>query len=311
MNNQSLETFVPLYISNKCDSACSICNMRNTNKQLYRKEASFTEIKKQLKIIRDIEKINAICFLTGEYLKNEDRIKNINKIVLSIKYAFKIGYKKVYFNIGSLSRDEINIFYRHFFGKNIVLSLFQETYDREVYQNFFGSNFLTSPKANYEKRLVTAENWINAGFINVDIGILLGICDPKSDINNLIIHAKKLYELGANVHISLPRIKGLQNLKYAVNDQDYINIIRYIKAECPWAHLIITTRENVNFIKKVLQYIDIVSPGSSDIAPYTIDGAISNSIKTSQFVVSEKRERPSETLNAIGVEFRYYKEKIN
>lgn len=222
-----------------------------------------------------------------------------------------MGYEKIYFNIGSLSINEIDKFYKKFYSKNIVLSLFQETYSQTVYKRYFGNNSLINPKADFNKRLKTAENWINVGFRNIDIGILLGLCEPSNDINQLIIHANKLYKLGAKVHISLPRIRGVNNLKYEVNDDKYIEIIKFIKHKCPWASLIVTTRESVDLIKKSLEYITIVSPGSSDIAPYTISGKIPNNLETSQFVINKNRERPSQILDKIGYKFRYYKEINN
>ena len=50
MKERVLETFVPLYISNYCDSNCLICNMRKSNGDLVRIEASDEEIFEQLKM---------------------------------------------------------------------------------------------------------------------------------------------------------------------------------------------------------------------------------------------------------------------
>lgn len=302
------ETFVPLYINNFCHSTCKICNYNVNNKGLERYCASLKEVENQLKIIYEIEKISAVCILTGEFINGEIRRKNFELVINSIEKAFLIGFEKVYFNIGSLYDEEIFILKEKFISKkdSLVLSLFQESYDKNIYRKYFASDQI-SPKSNYDIRFSTPKRWINAGFKLVDIGILVGINKHiDQEISALSSHINQLKRLGAEICVSLPRVKGniIQN---KISDDLYFDIIKSLSKMHSNVKFIITTRENIDFIKKVLIYVDIVSPGSSDLIPYTISGKISNKIETSQFVVKEERDRPSEVLNKLGVDFKYFK----
>jgi len=183
-----------------------------------------------------------------------------------------------------------------------VLSLFQETYDKTLYQKIFGVYEPCNPKSNYNRRLSTPERWIRKGFRCVDLGILLGLNNCfKQDLDELIKHATYLYNLGAIVYLSLPRIYMSGKIIPTVSDENFIQSIHILRQACPWAKLIITTRESIAMIRKVFPYIDVVSPGSSDVMPYTWEGDISNDEKTSQFKVAEKRKRPAQVLKELGI----------
>lgn len=314
-SNYMFETFVPLYITNYCDSKCAICNMRVQNKNFIRIEGPQDEILEQIKIIYEVEGISSICFLSGEYIPGKKRYDNLHRIIWCINAAIKIGYEKIYFNIGSLYDEEIKELKENILDKSkIVLSLFQETYNEECYKSFFGVKSSDNPKSNYDLRVSTPERWINAGFQQVDIGILLGLTNPSNDIDELITHAKKLKAMNATVHISLPRIRGIKSVPYNISDDEFRSIIQNIATKCPWAHLIITTRESVEMINSLLKYIKIISPGCSDVLPYSKEGKIYNNELTSQFQVSPIRERPSTVLNNLDVKpcsINYYTSNID
>lgn len=298
------EVFVPLYVSNICHSSCSICNLRKENTKVIRVQGGKEKLEEQLEILYKKENVREICFLTGELKQGKQRKENFEYIMYAINRAFQHGFQRVFFNIGSLMDEEIaKIFEKYPHDNRIVLSLFQETYDKTIYQKFFGAYEQDNPKSNYDRRLTTPERWIKKGFINVDIGILLGINpDPEQDIENLINHANYLHLLGAEVYLSLPRIYQSGKITQLISDEKFIEYVRWLRQDCPWARLIITTRESVTTIKKALPYIDVVSPGCSDIMPYTWEGEIVNDERTSQFKVADKRRRPSEIISELQIE---------
>ena len=55
-----METFVPLYISNECDSYCVMCGFNHSNSNVTRKVATIDEIREQLDIIKNHEKVSAV-----------------------------------------------------------------------------------------------------------------------------------------------------------------------------------------------------------------------------------------------------------
>jgi 2-iminoacetate synthase ThiH len=302
-NDRKYETFVPLYITNYCDSRCRICNMRAQNGNLMRVEGSADQIASQLRIILEVEGISSICILSGEFISGTKRVNNLALVIWCIKEALKMGFEKVYFNIGALHDDEIKMFSDNFAGnEHIVLSLFQETYHKDCYKKIFGYNDANNPKSDYVLRITTPERWLQTGFMQVDLGILLGLREPEYDLRMLIDHATNLNNMGATVHISLPRIKGIKKVPYKISDQDFKRIISTVATHCPWAKLIITTREDISMIKELLAFITVISPGSSDVLPYTKIGDIPNNLRTSQFQVEPVRKRPSYILDSLGLD---------
>lgn len=299
-----METFVPLYISNECDSYCTMCGFKHSNTYLQRKTASIEEIKQQLEIILHYEKISAVCILTGELFSKSKRMDNLKLVCDAINAALLVGFQKVFFNIGSLTSEEICYIRLQIIDPSkIVLSLFQETYDPIAYRQFFGAFPEKNAKANYQNRLDTIDRWISAGFPAVDIGILLGFKPIDNDVNEIIEHALSYINAGVEVYISTPRIKNGQ-----ITDEEYARIIKTIHHAVPSGKLIITTREKIDFINNVIEYISVVSPGSSDICPYSRGQFISNNSNTSQFVIDEKRMRPYDVLTRINIQgiIRYF-----
>lgn len=292
-----METFVPLYISNECDSYCVMCGFNHTNSKLIRKVATIEEIRQQLEIIKNYEKVSAVCILTGELFSQYRRMQNLKLVCQTINVAIEMGFEKIFFNIGSLSNIEIEFIKNTVMDTSkIVLSLFQETYNEQAYKKFFGLNPEKNAKADFQNRIDTIERWIEAGFSKIDIGVLLGFKKVESDIEELISHVQKFIGLNVETYVSIPRIKnGL------VGDDEYRLILKKIHDSVPNAKIVITTREKIEFINSVINLVSVVSPGSSDICPYNNGKYVSNSNLTSQFVIEEKRLRPFEVLSKINV----------
>ena len=305
-----LETFVPLYLTNRCDAICTVCSMRKGNQALRRVALDLGRAANQLRIIKEIEGISAVCFLTGEYRQGTERRATMKAVAELAETAFARGFERVYINIGALYDDEVRLFQAAFAGMSeLVLSLFQETYNRETYWRIFGREKRSNPKGDFDLRLSTPMRWLEAGFRSVDVGILVGLSPLDEELEELVEHAGKLRARGASVSISLPRIRGVDSVPCPVADTAYSAAIRSVAAACPWAKIILTTRESVPFIREMLPHIGTVSPGTSDVMPYRASGPLPNREETSQFVVAPTRPRPSSVLEALGLpagSIRYY-----
>lgn len=308
---ERLETFVPLYITNRCDAVCAVCSMRRGNTELVRIDVDIKAGTRQLEVIRRVEGISSVCFLTGEYVSGDQRASTIAAVAMLVGRAFDLDFEKVYINIGALSEREVGLFGQRFPSEGrLVLSLFQETYDRRTYARFFGKVKASNPKSDFDFRLTTPDRWLAAGFVEVDVGILVGLGPLASDLAALEQHASFLRSRGATVALSLPRLRGDFPLPFPVDDEEYADAVRHAAAACPWAKVILTTRESLDFIRRLLPYVGIVAPGTSDVMPYSDSGPIPNRRETSQFVVAGVRPRPSWVLDALGLPegaIRYYR----
>lgn len=294
------EAMVPLYLSNHCDGECRICAMRRTNTRLKRREGSLAEIRGQLDIVLRIEGVSAVGLLTGEFSSPTLRKRNLLTVVETVQEAFAMGFEKVYVNIGALDDSEISEFSQRFNGDaSLVLCVFQETYDRSLYARFFGTDPHASPKSDFRLRRTTLGRWIEHGFNQVNVGILLGLGPPQFDVDSVIMHARELAEAGAMVSISVPRLRGVPAVPYFVSDHEFKQVVLTIAEACPWARLVLTTRETVPLIKELLPVIGVVSPGTSDVLAYRPEGPLPNDPETSQFYVTPRRLRPSWVLQEL------------
>lgn len=301
-NKRNIETTVPLYISNICDSNCVMCNMNKANHELTRKKLSKDEIITQLRIITDIEKVSSLLILSGELKKGSSRDLLLENVIFTINAAISMGVEKINLNLGALYDEEICLIYNSVpknFIEKLGLSVFQESYDVGTYRKYFGYNIGDIPKSNYNFRLSSCERWVAHGFKRVNIGILIGLDNTYESIEKLIAHYEYLKNIGADVEISLPRIVGRDNESFRFDDDKYIEIVKYISKKCSRAKIVITTREPEDIVAKLIDYIDVISPGTSEVGGYTESGVINNSIELSQFSIEPKRKRPSWILDNI------------
>ncbi len=293
------EVVVPLYIDNHCNGTCALCAMRSGNTNMQRRQGGKAEIANQLRIIREIEKINAVCFLSGELAPGPQREQLLTTVAWGIGYAFDHGFEKVYFNIGSLSDKEQRVLTQQYDSSTpIVQVLFQETYDRHVYTQWFGSTY-GGGKANFASRSETHNSWLGLAFSHVNLGVLIGLKDPWEDVDALIEHAQQLHERQAKVYLSLPRIRGIKSPPWLVSDDIYMALVAHLAQACPWAKIVLTTRESVAMLQRLLPVIGVVSPGTSNLLAYTEQGPLPNRNDLSQFYVAEFRERPSSVLRQL------------
>lgn len=294
-----LHTFVPLYTTNHCDSECKMCGMRRSNTQMERKFAGKREIEEQLSVLYEHEGVRGVGFLTGEYEDEYTRLSNAFRIGWAIRRAFELGFDRVYYNIGSMSAEEIQVLGEWVVpDERVTMCVFQETYDRGTYDKFMGGD--GAPKGDYDRRLSSFDRWIDAGFRHVNPGALIGLHDPEEDMVALAAHAEHLDARGGIVDLSVPRLRPAlaSSNKTKVDDDTYIRLIACLALACPDNRIVLTNREDRAFRDRVIDLCGVISPGSPDVSPYRRSEAIRNEENTSQFLVAEL-SRPSTILGRI------------
>ncbi len=305
-------TFVPVFLTNECDSSCRMCGMRKENSALIRQTASREAILEQLEILMHGEGVRRVGFLTGEYASSYTRLLNVFFVGWCIRTAFDLGFEEVYFNIGHFTAEEAMAM-----GEWVnedepaVMCVFQETYDHRSYDRFMSSTKrVVSPKADYGLRHASFDHWIAAGHSYVNLGILIGV-NPTigEDLDALIEHAQQLTEQGARVRLSVPRLRPAletSSAKSKVSDDTYVRSVAALALAAPEMPIVITTREDRELQHTLLPVVGVFSPGSPDVAPYKRDAAPSNDESSSQFIIPDVR-RPSAILgdasDSLGVGF--------
>ena len=295
------ETFVPIFVTNHCDSECLMCGMRGGNAKLVRKFSGKRLIEDQLSILYHDEKVRACGFLTGEYEGSFTRLANAFYIGWAIRTALDMGFEKVFYNIGSMTPAEIDVlgdWVRT--DERVTMCVFQETYDRRAYERFMGRKTAEVPKSDFDQRLRSFDHWLDAGHLDVNPAFLVGLSEPGTDLAVLVSHIEHLAARGARVNMSLPRLRPAlgSDTRSKVDDDTYVRVIATLALMFPQFPIILTTRETAEFQERVLPIIGSVSPGSPDVSPYARRAEARNDAASSQFLIPDHR-RPAEVLGRL------------
>lgn len=305
------ETFVPIFVTNYCQSECAMCGMRQSNGELIRKFSGRRKIEEQLQILRYVDGVEGVGFLTGEYSDKYTRYTNAFYIGWAIKTAFELGFRKIFFNIGSMTPDEIEVLAEWLDpgDERVTMCVFQETYNLDRYERIMGKGEQI-PKADFQRRLQSFDNWLDAGFKAVNPGFLVGLHDVRDELVNILLHTAHLSERQAKIYVSVPRLRPALGVsqKSKVTDDTYFRLIATLAFFSPKTGIVLTTREDVEFQDRVMPLIRTMSPGSPDVAPYRRDEALPNDARSSQFLIPDLR-RPREIINRLsqnGYRFDYF-----
>ena len=301
----ALYTFSPVYTTNYCDSECRMCSMRKGNSRMDRKFAGRDLILNQLDVLYTHEGVRGVGLLTGEYGDKYTRLSSAFRVGWAARAALDMGFEQVYFNIGSVDREEIEVLGEWVSQEDpVMMCVFQETYHRETYRTFMGATSESVPKADFDRRAASFDAWLDAGFTHVNPGVLVGLHDDLSaELVNLVAHAEHLDGRGATVNLSLPRMRPAKASRAAsrVSDDDYLRLMSVLAFLDPDQRLVLTAREPAEFQEQVIDLVGVFSPGSPDVGAYSARSQARNSEDSSQFLVADIR-RPRDILRRLGAE---------
>ena len=272
----TIQLFMPLYLSNECRSSCLYCGFSYENK-IPRKTLNFDELKSEAKTLKK-KGIQHILILTGEEYKNTS-VSYIQKCIEILRDFFV-----------SIS-IEIYPLYTEPYKKLIQsgassLILYQETYDKKSYEKFH----IRGMKKNMKYRLDGPDRGGLAGFRKIGLGVLFGLANPLGELFFLGKHVfyltKKYWK--TSLQVSFPRIKKAESnftSVFEINDKQLLQYICAMRICFPEIELVLSTRERAylrdNFIDLGITQISVESK--------TEPGGYSNSKELKQFEIDDKR----------------------
>lgn len=255
--------FAPLYLSNYCINGCTYCPYHAKNKHIPRKKMTQEEIRNEVIALQDMGH-KRLAIESGE-----DPINNpIEYILESIDTIYSIKHKN-----GAIRRVNVNIAattvenYKKLHEAKIgTYILFQETYNKESYERLHP----TGPKHNYAYHTEAMDRAMQGGIDDVGIGVLFGLEDYRYEFAAILMHAEHLEAVfGVGPHtISVPRIRKADDIdpntfSNAINDETFKKIVAVIRIAVPYTGMIISTRENKDCRKDLLELgISQISGGS-------------------------------------------------
>ncbi len=255
--------FAPLYLSNYCINGCIYCPYHLKNKHIPRKKMTQEDIKNEVIALQDMGH-KRLAIEAGE-----DPVNNpIEYILESIKTIYSIKHKN-----GAIRRVNVNIAattvenYKKLHEAGIgTYILFQETYNKQSYEKLHP----TGPKHDYKYHTEAMDRAMQAGIDDVGLGVLFGLHGYDYEFTALLMHAEHLEAVyGTGPHtISVPRIRRADDIDPAsfengLDDEIFKKIVALIRIAVPYTGMIISTRENKDIRKELLELgISQISGGS-------------------------------------------------
>jgi len=240
---RTIQMFIPLYISNHCTNHCAYCGF-NHNNPILRRKLDLAEIEAEARAIARTG-MQHVLFLTGEahHLTPMDYLVDAARLL-------KRYFASVAIEVYPLAVEE----YRQLQEVGVDgMTLFQETYNQEVYKRVHPAG----KKRDYHWRLGAPERAAQGGMRVVNIGPLLGLAEPRSEIFFTGLHALYLENsfMETEVAVSLPRFneaEGDFQPDYLVDDKTFVQFMTALRIFLPRAGLTISTRESAAFRDRIL-----------------------------------------------------------
>ena len=175
------------------------------------------------------------------------------------------------------------------------LTLYQETYDRELYATLHHG-----PKADFDARLAAMEAGGEAGFRTLGVGALLGLKNWREEAFALALHGQWLQKRywRARVAFSFPRLRpaaGDFAPPAPATDRDLTHMLVALRLAFPDAELVLSTREGAALRDRLAPLgVTRMSAGSKT----NVGGYQSAVASGDQFAVNDQRP-PAEVARVI------------
>lgn len=227
--------YAPLYLSSYCVNYCLYCGFRFPEK-VPRRWLTTEEALEQAQILTN-RGMRHILLVAGDYPQKTD-VEYYSEIIRAIRGQFPVS-------LAVEIAPQSTAGYAALVEAGIIgVTLYQETYDWQLYQHFHPRG----PKSHYAWRLEGLERAAEAGVKRLGLGILLGLGDPLPDAKAMVRHAAYLKERfpDRRIAFSLPRIhEGPADfvIPHPVDDETLIRLYCGLRHAFPQAELVLSTRE--------------------------------------------------------------------
>jgi 2-iminoacetate synthase len=282
----TMQMFIPLYLSNECTNHCVYCGFNHEN-DIARITLTDEQIIKELEVIKSYG-FGHILLVTGESPRKcgLDYIKHVFELI------------KPHFSLISI---EVQPMEAKEYEELIELGLhsvyvYQETYNRATYKSYHPKG----KKSDYAYRLDTPDRLGHAGVHKIGLGFLIGLEDWRTEAFFNVLHLKYLEKTywKTKYSISFPRLRphvGSFNPNYPINERELVQLITAYRLINENVDLSMSVRENQKFRDNIIQMgITSISAGSK-----TEPGGYSSSTHSlEQFEVHDNRS-PQEFADVI------------
>jgi len=278
---RTIQLYTPMYLSNFCENECAYCGF-NARHSMPRRKLTLEKVEKEAAFIASTG-IEHLLILTGDS-RNASPLSYIKECLQILKKYFSSISAEIY----ALTEEE----YKELVSAGIDgLTIYQETYDSEVYDRVHGSG----PKKDFRFRLDAPERAARIGMRSVNIGTLLGLNDWRKEVFWMGLHAQYLQDRYGEVEIgvSLPRLRphgGNFRGIVPVSDKNITQALMALRLFLPRLGIALSTRESARLREDLLPLgITRMSAGSTTrVGGHTIEAPEEDNAP--QFEISDPRD---------------------
>lgn len=273
----TMQMYVPLYLSNECQNICTYCGFSYNNK-IVRKTLSDKEILQEAEAIKKLG-YDHILLVTGE----------ANQTVGTPYLSHAIQLLRPFFSHISMEvqpMDQADYETLVSEGLNTVL-VYQETYHKGDY----ALHHPKGRKSNFNYRLETPDRLGKAGIHKIGLGVLIGLEDWRADSFFTALHLQYLERTywKTRYSISFPRLRPAEGVvlpKVIMSDRELTQLICAFRLFDQEVELSISTRESPVFRDHIIKLgITSMSAGSKT----NPGGYASDENSLEQFQISDER----------------------
>lgn len=235
---RAMRLFAPLYVSNECVNNCSYCGFSRDN-PILRTTLTVPQVVAEAEFLHR-KGFRNILLVAGEHPKFVS-----DGYLQECIDAIKSFIPTVAIEVGPMEDHQYAEIVEHG-GEGLIV--YQETYDREIYQTLHTAG----PKKKFDWRLECPERAYAGGFRRIGIGALFGLADWRTEAVSLAAHLDYLYRhcWKAQFSIAFPRMRPYAgNYQYApdpdryLSDRVMVQLIAAFRITFPQVAIVGSTRE--------------------------------------------------------------------
>ncbi|WP_160712217.1 2-iminoacetate synthase ThiH [Chitinophaga solisilvae] len=273
----TMQLYIPMYLSNECQNICTYCGFSLDNK-IKRKTLSHAEIMMETAAIKEMG-YDHVLLVTGEahQLVGVDYFKNVLQLL-------RPHFANISMEVQPM--DEADYAALIPLGLHAVL-VYQETYHQEDYKKHHPKG----RKSSFDYRLETPDRLGRAGIHKMGLGVLIGLEDWRTDSFFTAMHLQYLEKRywQTKYSISFPRLRPFSGglaPKVVMDDRELVQLICAYRLLNQEIELSISTREKEVFRDNIIRLgITTMSAGSrTNPGGYTVDRQ-----SLEQFEISDER----------------------
>lgn len=290
----TLQMYIPLYLSNECQNICTYCGFSFDNK-IPRRTLNDAEILREVEVIKSLG-FDHVLLVTGE----ANKTVGVSYLAHAVE-IIRPHFSNISIEVQPLEEEE----YRQLIslGVHSVL-VYQETYRRDSYALYHTKG----KKSNFSYRIDTPERLGRAGAHKVGLGILVGLDDWRTDSFFTALHLdyleKKFWQ--TRYSISFPRLRpaeGVESPVFFMSDKELTQLICAYRIFDEEVELSLSTRESPRFRDHIIKLgITSVSagsktnPGGYASAPESLEQFEIHDDRTPQQIAAMIREKGYEAV---------------